>query len=466
MTMKKEKILVIDDDLSTRDLCGEILRKEGYDVLLCPGGQEGMEAFKSESLNLILLDMHMPLPDGFEIIGRIRKVDKDVPLIAMTGFGTVDNAVRALKLGASDFIAKPFDLQSFIQTIRKNLEIGTLSREITKLKMIETILDLNRIIVSLSSVDVLLDRVATTIFEIFSLDGIAIYLSDEGGRSFILRKKKSRRNNMPGFPVSYGPEKTGLIFGKKEIMVKDASATVPLFGKERNLGFIVMNFPSGERIGEGEIKFLEAFSMQVAIGMDNANYFGAVKDSYINAISSLVNSLEAKDPYTKGHSEQVAYYAVLIGKQMKLDQKDLEILCNAAFLHDLGKLGIRDEVLLKPGPLDKEERELIRKHPEITVRILEPLGLRKEEVEACFYHHERIDGSGYPSGIRDKDIPLLAKILSVADSYSAMISVRPYRKNMAPAKAVAELEKWSGKQFDAAVVKSFVNVLRESGTVE
>ncbi|HNS32612.1 MAG TPA: response regulator [bacterium] len=463
--MEKEKILIIEDDSGTRNLCGEILRKEGYEVLSCSNGEEGLSFFNRNSLNLVLLDINMPGIDGFNVLERIRDKDRDIPVVAMTGFGTVDNAVKVLKLGASDFIAKPFDLHVFMQTIKKNLEIGNLSKELSKLKMIETILDLNRVIVSLASIDVLLDRVAATVYDIFNLDTVAVYLADEESRSFILRKKRLRNNHDKKLKVSFLSSEVAHIFETGKILVENSSITVPLFGRERKIGFVKMDFPRGRNIGEGEIKFLEAFAIQVSIGMDNASLFTAVKDSYINSISSLVNSLEAKDPYTKGHSEQVAYYAVLAGKQMGLDSKDLEILQNAAYLHDLGKLGIKDAVLLKPGPLEKDEIELIRKHPEITVRILEPLGMRKEELDACYYHHERIDGSGYPLGAKGDAIPLLAKILSVADSYSAMISVRPYRKSLTAMQAVDELKKWSGLQFDADVVNSFVKMLDEQGTI-
>jgi len=459
--MQKDKILVIDDDESIRNLCGEILAGEEYDVVLSPGGKEGLEMFGRGDLNLVLVDIHMSELDGFEVVRRIREKDRDIPVIAMTGFGTVDNAVNALKLGASDFIPKPFDLESFLQKIRKNLEIGALAREVSKLKMVETILELNRAIVALTSIDVLLERVVSTLYSTFKLDGIGIYLAGEDRGNFILRKKKKREGAKDKFRVSFREEEVSYVFETKKIKMEDSQLMVPLLGKERNIGFITMIFSSGYDVKEAEIKFLEAFAMQVSIGMDNASFFMAVRDSYLNAISSLVNSLEAKDAYTKGHSEQVAYYAVLLGKHMNLDARELEILQNAAYLHDLGKLGIKDSVLLKPGSLEKEELELIRKHPEITVKILEPLGLKKEEIEACFYHHEKVDGSGYPRGLSGTEIPLLAKILSVADAYSAMISMRPYRSSMTSEQAVAELEKWSGSQFDAGVVNAFVSMLSD-----
>jgi putative nucleotidyltransferase with HDIG domain len=184
-----------------------------------------------------------------------------------------------------------------------------------------------------------------------------------------------------------------------------------------------------------------------------------LQESYISAIRSLVNSLEAKDVYTKNHSEQVAYYAVAIGKALGMDSASLESLRNAAYLHDIGKLGIKDEIILKKSFLTEEEREIIKKHPLITREILKPLRIKKEEMEACLYHHERYNGDGYPEGLAGEKIPLMARILAVADSLSAMISERPYRKKMEIKDAIKELRTNAGKQFDEKIVNVLIDVI-------
>lgn len=463
--MDRKKILVIDDEQGIRDLCRDVLEAEGYQMSFASDGREGINKLENGKFDLILLDIQMPLMDGFDVIPAIREKNKNVPVVVITGFGTVENAVRALKSGASDFIVKPFDLQEFLRTVKDNLETGNRSGEISKLKMIETILELNRVIVSLTSLDLLLEKVIVIINNIFQPENVAIYLAEEGG-NFILRKHFPRNSLKKKFSVSYGSGEIPDIFANRKAHITNKRAEnvmIPLFGKEKNIGFINVEFKEGYKIEEEEIKFLEVFAIQVGIGIENAALFDVVKNSYLNSIRSLVNSLEAKDSYTKGHSEQVAYYAFLIGKQLGLSEKELEILRNSSYLHDLGKLGIRDAVLLKPGPLDKEEMDIIRRHPEMTVKILEPLGLRKEEIDTCFYHHERINGKGYPSGLKGDEIPLFAKILSVADAYSAMISERPYRKGLMKEDAISELKKWAGIQFDNDVVDVFVKMLEENG---
>ncbi|MCM8820657.1 MAG: HD-GYP domain-containing protein, partial [Candidatus Omnitrophica bacterium] len=243
---------------------------------------------------------------------------------------------------------------------------------------------------------------------------------------------------------------------------KNCKVTIPLIGTKKEIGFMYIEVPLAKEISEEEIKFLEIFALQVGIGIENAILFDMIRNSYINSIKSLINSLEAKDSYTKGHSEQVAYYSLLIGKEMGIGSHNLEVLKNASYLHDLGKLGIKDSILLKPGPLDRDEMEIIRQHPSMTVKILEPLGLKKDEVAACFHHHERVNGNGYPSGLKGDEIPLLARILAVADAYSAMVSERPYRNAMTEEEAIAELRRHSDIQFDKSVVDTFIKILKEN----
>jgi len=467
--MDKQKILVIDDDRGICELFKNALESEGYEISVASDGKTGMASFEKNGCSLVLLDLQMPAMDGFDMLSKIREKNKEIPVIVITGFGTVENAVRALKSGATDFLVKPLIIRDLLFTVKRSMESGMFISEISKFKMIEAILELNRVLVSLTSLDLLLDKVVSIMDNIFRTEKIAVYIAGSDGENFFLRKNISRSGLNDKIPLSFSYGDVADIFKSRRSRVdklKNCEIKIPLCGKEKAIGFINVEFPADREIKEEEIKFLEVFAIQVGIGIENANLFDVVKESYLNSIRSLVNSLEAKDAYTKGHSEQVAYYACLIGREMDLPARDIEILRNSSYLHDLGKLGIKDSVLLKPGPLNNDEIELIRQHPSMTIKILEPLGLRKEEMDTCFYHHERINGKGYPAGLKGEEIPFFAKILSVADAYSAMISERPYRKGLTKKQAMEELEKWAGIQFDSEIVDVFVKILAENETGE
>ncbi|MFH0763611.1 MAG: HD domain-containing phosphohydrolase [Candidatus Omnitrophota bacterium] len=182
-------------------------------------------------------------------------------------------------------------------------------------------------------------------------------------------------------------------------------------------------------------------------------------DYFYRAIQTLVRVLESRDAYTKGHSDRVADYAVKIAVEMGLPAQKVELVKEAALLHDIGKLGVQEMILSKKSELSEEDRESIRKHPLIGEELLKPVSLNKEMLTVVREHHERYDGKGYPDGLTGDKIDMLAAIVSVADSYDAMTSHRTYMKNFTRDEAIEQLKKNSGSQFNPGVVEAFVRVL-------
>ncbi|MGC9066299.1 MAG: HD domain-containing phosphohydrolase, partial [Candidatus Ratteibacteria bacterium] len=320
-------------------------------------------------------------------------------------------------------------------------------------------------IISITDIEELYTGVIDLVYNLVKPDIALLYFKDDDtGRFFLRRAKGNALDFTPSLVLSLS-ESENFYRKNSEIVTRtdEKSFEVKLFGRKDIIG--ILKFYSTERFDDRELNFLSVFGTQMGIALENANLLQQLQESYISAIRSLVNSLEAKDAYTKNHSEQVAYYAVAIGKVLGLDQKSLESLRNAAYLHDIGKLGIKDEIILKKTSLSDEESEIIKKHPLITKEILLPLKMRKEEIEACLYHHERVNGKGYPEGLSGERIPLFARILAVADALSAMISERPYRKKMEIADAVEELKRNAGQQFDKNIVEALIHFVENSTKV-
>jgi len=181
-----------------------------------------------------------------------------------------------------------------------------------------------------------------------------------------------------------------------------------------------------------------------------------LEESYDDTLEALGGALDAKDAETEGHSQRVTAFTIAIAKAMDVDRSLLRHIARGAFLHDIGKMGIPDQILRKPGPLTAEEREIMRKHCEIGYAVLERIPFLKEAAEIVLAHQESYDGSGYPRGLKGEQIPLGARIFAVADTLDAMISDRPYRKAVPISAARAEIQLYSGRQFDPHVVEVFL----------
>ncbi len=239
-----------------------------------------------------------------------------------------------------------------------------------------------------------------------------------------------------------------------------SAVCLPLKVRHKVIGVLnVTNFVGRDRFFDSDVKLLSLLAAQAAVAIQNANLYDNLQTSYLNTIVSLANALEARDNYLSGHSSHVADWSFRIAHHMNLSPKEIDDIRNASTLHDIGKIGVRDAVLLKPGSLDESEWRILQQHPEMGSRIIAPVRHLARALPLILHHHERWDGQGYPSGLAGEDIPLGARIIAVADTYDAMTSHRPYRSAFDRERALAEIRRVSGTQLDPRVVAAFLEVI-------
>jgi putative nucleotidyltransferase with HDIG domain len=239
--------------------------------------------------------------------------------------------------------------------------------------------------------------------------------------------------------------------------------SIPLSTKERVIGVLnLSNKKNGEQFGNDDLQFLKGLTTEASIALQNASLYEQIQDSYLRTITALAFALDARDSYTRQHSENVTKYAVAIAQELNLRPGQTEQIRRAGLLHDIGKIGIRDGVLLKPGSLSEEEYNDIKQHPLKGEMIVSALPFLKEEAKMIKHHHERFDGKGYPDGISGLAIEKGARILAVADSLDAMLEQRVYRKALGLAVACEELKKNIGKQFDPEVVNALLKLIEKN----
>src|SRR5512143_2685081 len=237
--------------------------------------------------------------------------------------------------------------------------------------------------------------------------------------------------------------------------------SVPLIGKDKMFGVLNVSKFSGAPFTTSDLQIALILSSQVVTAMENASLFEDLRENYFRTVQALVAAVEAKDPYTRWHSTNVAKYAVAIARDIGMTPSQLEEMHIAAILHDVGKIGISERIISKPGRLSPEEFGIMKDHPAHGIRILEPIGFSPSITSAIYQHHERYDGKGYPQGLAGEQIEIAERILNVADTIDAMVSERPYRGTISIQEVVLELERESGGQFDPHVAKSAIRLIEK-----
>jgi len=238
---------------------------------------------------------------------------------------------------------------------------------------------------------------------------------------------------------------------------------VPLIRKGKVIGVAeVINKKGGGEFTVEDTILFEAIAEQAAVAMENAKLYSQLENLFLSSIRAIVNAIEEKDEYTRGHTGRVTEYSLLIGKRLGLSNDEIKTLELSALLHDVGKIGIPDSILRKPGRLTDEEYAVIKSHPLRGVKILEPIENIRHILPGIRHHHERYDGKGYPDGLKGKKIPFYARIIAVADAFDAMTSDRPYRKGLPIEIARKEIEENRGTQFDPECADAFLRELDEN----
>jgi len=237
---------------------------------------------------------------------------------------------------------------------------------------------------------------------------------------------------------------------------------VPLKIREKVFGVLTAGILKGaNRFSEKDLYYLSFMAQSAAQSIENLALYENIYENLFATLYAFVNAVEARDLYTRQHSSRVTGISLIIGRQLGCSGEELDILNFAGHLHDIGKIGIRDDILLKPGRLTQDEFEKIKQHPAIGANILEQMGMWEKERQIIRCHHERFDGRGYPDGLKRQQIPFLARILSVADVYDAMASDRAYRKRMEEGVILKVIHEGAGSQFDPDVVAAFNEVYNQ-----
>lgn len=372
-------------------------------------------------------------------------------------------------------------LNLFLKLLNKNIENEDSDRKISELaKLIE----ISKILNSTLHLDVLLSRLFSEVKNILRSEGCSLMLkSIKTGELKFQTVKGKKSNIIKEFTIPAGKGIAGWILrNKKSVLVNNVEKDrrfysgsdmksgfktrnivgAPLLFKNDAIGLIeAVNKVNKEKFDESDKKILTSLANLAAIAIKNAQYYLELQDLFLSTVKSLSAAIDAKDPYTKGHSERVTKYSIKLAKELKFDNEFIKQLEWAASLHDIGKIGIDEVILSKPGKLNDREYNIIKTHPLIGESIMKPIREFKAILPGIRNHHERWDGKGYPDRIAKESIPLMARIIALADTYDAMTSNRPYRSRVQTDIALNEIHNCMGTQFDPNLTKIFVKIIKK-----
>ncbi len=471
------RVLVVDDEKFIRDILADFLTMEGFFVRTAEDGQHAVTELSRGRFDLVLSDLKMPRMGGLELLEHISKYHHDTLTVIMTGFGTVETAIDAMKHGAYDYILKPFKVEEIVHVVTRGLEKQRLSTENLRLREALSLYKVSEAITQSLSLDDVVANVADNATEELGADSMSMWL-DDGQGSFFERMRRTKDAEQHAEAGEQNPKALRLRLQSGAPLIVNglaaleffhvapnrelqSLAVVPLKMQGRFLGWIsVCSWTVGQHFTEGQRKLLTIIASRTAAAIENARLYEDLQATFKQTIQSLATTIDKMDRYTAGHSERVALYASRLARWMGLGEADIEIVRQAALMHDIGKIGCVMN-LNKPGKLTASEYEVFQKHPAYGKEILDPIQFLQPVIPGVFLHHERWDGRGYPLGMEGNKIPLIARLISVADTYDAMTSDRAYRRSMPHEVTIDEIERCSGSQFDPDVSGVFLENIED-----
>ncbi len=494
------RILVVDDEKSIRTTLREFIEEDGHEVLTAEDAEEALSLLGEDSFDIVVTDIILPRVTGVALLDRIRSIGPDVQVVMITGEPNVETAAAAVRAGAFDYLSKPISQNEIRAVIASAVRVKTLADRRAQLE------EENRRYQEDLEQEVSRKTDALRASEanyrtLFENSPISLWLEDYSEvKSFL----DARRHEMLGDPAGYFEEHPEVVDACiRLVRVDDVNeATLTLHSaesKEQLLGSLEGVLTKRSRreyadqlvlIAEGARSFEKttvdqtldgtekhvALRWVVAPGSEDSldrvlvskyditatvEAEAALHAALQGTIEAIGRTTETRDPYTAGHQRRVTELAVAIAEEMGLDRDRLEGMRAAGLMHDIGKMAVPAEILSKPSALTDMEMALIQTHPRVAYDILESVAFPWPLAQIVLQHHERVDGTGYPQGLRSDETLVEARILAVADTVEAMASHRPYRAALGIDVALAEIEGGKGGRYDPEAADACLCLFRE-----
>jgi len=478
------RVLVVDDDDGVRRVLQRLVEQLGCQVGTAANGQEALAELRAKPYDLVITDLRMPKMDGISLVHACRSQFPLAGIMVVTGYGTIESAVEALKMGVDDYLTKPLVLASLTEKLdayfAKRDEVG----RVTPSSAIEPLVALSNLLTGqlglYDLVYAILElirramRPTTAQITVFGFQGQED-LTFAVGPPLIDSTPLAQADR--AWTAALAAAEVPWYLGDDPTAARGTNAhgrclLVPLRAPDEVVGTLLLaRQQSDPPYRNTDAQLLQVFGFQIGIAMLHARTRQQMLDAFqdlneitLSAVSTLFSAIGTYDRYTHDHSERVSQFADKLAQAAGVPDEQRETIRIAGLLHDIGKLGVHDATLNKADSLDESELDRIRHHPRMGARILADMPAFRHVIPVVAHHHECWDGSGYPDGLRGEEIPLGARILAIADSYDSMVSDRPYRPAMAPAEARQQILDCAGTQFDPELAQLWGSIITRHHT--
>lgn len=480
-------ILALDDDEIMTATLQSYFQSVGFDVKTENDPIKAVERIKTEHFDILLLDFLMSPINGDEVVKRIREFDHDIFIILLTGHKSMAPPIKTIReLDIQGYYEKSnrFDelellVESCVKSIKHMRTINSYQNSLQKI--LNWMNDLN----GYKNINDLTDTILKQCAELLDCEDVCIYLNKESVRNYhLLVEKGVKTFNGIGKYSETEPntnhEVSEIIRGSNEnkivYLYNDMLFAVLKSAEDKVFGVLAVGPVDTNK---ANIQLFEVYAEQAVAVVKNLilheiinirsveleKMYDTMHDNYMRTIDTMRQIVDAKDYYTRGHSDRVSAYAVALAKALGKSDDFVQRVRIAGLFHDVGKLGIPDNILQKPGPLTDEEYDIIKTHPAKGKQIISSLSSFDDILNIVEDHHERIDGKGYPNGLKGDRIPDEAKIINIADTFDAMTSKRTYRNSLTTEQALEELKRCRGTQFDPHMVDTFVDLINSNSNL-
>ena len=478
-----KRILIVDDYPPTRQLISDALNQSGYyEICEAENGREALDKCSQNPFDLVITDVMMPGMGGMELLNKLREMSPETFVIMITAHPAIELTVSAMKKGAVDFLKKPFNIDDLLFKVQIYLNEKALlaggrpKRDIAEIQIKDKTKELSVqgfIYDSFENIEGdhehIFKKIVDLSLNVVEGEECSLLLYDDGVfKPKIIRSPHEgnyERRTIPAlkqiFHEVVTKKETLMIHSSEHPEIAPSLICAPLMIRNNVFGILCIRKKANrESFTTKDLHYIVSLTKRASLNLENKILYESVYNNVLDTFRSLIASIQVRDQYTEEHCTRVTQQSVKIAEGLHCTEKEIESLKIAGMLHDVGKIAIPDSVLLKPDRLTFEEFTIIKTHPDIGEQILKPILLFDQERDVIRHHHERWDGKGYPEGLAGTDIPLLSRILSVADSFDAMTNNRPYRQAMEINAAIMELEKNRNTQFDGQIVDVFLKLMQ------